>query len=817
MQLLSETVIAPLPNGRVDFTRRGRMASVAVMIALLVALMPLANVAPVAAQDPPASESEWPPLLDTAGLDKNTPKTLEEARRLEEVVRTLSAKVRAAAVGLRVGRAGGSGTIISPDGWIATAAHVTENPNREVTVFLSDGTRFQGRSMGLNRPRDYALVKFDPGDRKIPWVNMGDSDKVAVGQWVVSMGHPLGTETDPFRPPVVRLGRVARNQPRQIVGDGPLISGDSGGPMFTLNGELIGINVSIQIANAKINNATPINLLKQNLDRCKSGEKFGGDGASSADLQGAIQSAYGLLDDASQSNDQAKFGEAEKAFKAAIAMDESGGDTWYHLACCYTRWSGSLEGAAQAAKIDAAFDALNKAVDKGWENLEHMTTDRDMDAIRDMDRFHDVVVRIRRNSGQSAYLGISGDDTADGFRVTSVGERGPADRAGIKPGDLIQKFGETTVRTAAELQAAVQAARPGDEVVVSGTREGLAMTFTVTLSGREVTGRTVTNKDDGEFRKVFESICAAAARGTARIAVNRRAAGFAIVVRADGLLLAKNSDLQRAQNMTVILADGQNLPATRTAYDDQLDLALVRVDAENLKLDVAPLAATSACPIGSWLFSVSNDAVPFAVGVRSLDDYQTLRASDRPYFGVIEPRELTGFAAQTMGVDAGLLVTKVELRSGADRAGLREGDVIYRIDNKPIGRLRDLVAVLQDHRVGDTVRVEVMRNQESKSIRVTLTKRPGTDDEGGLGGLFNRGGMNQIKGPTSKRDSGFGAVIQHDGIVLPDKVGGPVVNIEGKVVAMNIGRSDRTKTYALPVEVLRTATEQLIERAAMGE
>lgn len=144
----------------------------------------------------------------------------------------------------------GSGVIVSEDGLILTAAHVTdaiteEGKRKDVVVVFPDGQRAKGEVLGSNRTYDAAMVRIvDPALKDWPFVPLGTSDDVAKGTWVVALGQPGGFEAD--RSPPVRVGRIwGRDNFGAFFTDCTLIGGDSGGPLFDLEGRLIGIHSSI--------------------------------------------------------------------------------------------------------------------------------------------------------------------------------------------------------------------------------------------------------------------------------------------------------------------------------------------------------------------------------------------------------------------------------------------------------------------------------------------------------------------------------------------------------------------------------------------
>lgn len=210
----------------------------------------------------------------TEVLDGDLPKSVDELRAMEKRTQQIAEKVMPAVVGIRVGQAAGSGVIINEDGLVLTAGHVVGKPGQKVTFILTDGTEVGGKTLGANMGIDSGMMRIDSkDDKKWPHVEMGTSGDLESGQWVMAMGHPGGYQAD--RTPPIRLGRIIAKNPRYIVTDCPLIGGDSGGPLFDLDGKVIGINSRIGGA-IHTNIHVPIDTYINTWDRLYASESWGG-------------------------------------------------------------------------------------------------------------------------------------------------------------------------------------------------------------------------------------------------------------------------------------------------------------------------------------------------------------------------------------------------------------------------------------------------------------------------------------------------------------------------------------------------------------
>ncbi len=191
------------------------------------------------------------PATTTASIpevfSKSAPESVVELKALEAHLQQLLPKLSAATVAVRIHEAHGSGVIVSGAGLIMTAGHVSGRPGRAVEVTLPDGTTVQGRTLGRNSNLDSGLIQIDGTRTDWPHCDLaprsGAEAALKLGDWCLSMGHPGGYMKGRTAP--VRLGRIIVLINRLIQTDCELVGGDSGGPLFNMRGEVIGINSRI--------------------------------------------------------------------------------------------------------------------------------------------------------------------------------------------------------------------------------------------------------------------------------------------------------------------------------------------------------------------------------------------------------------------------------------------------------------------------------------------------------------------------------------------------------------------------------------------
>lgn len=205
--------------------------------------------------------------------DLEAPQSMEDLLSIETALKSVLPKTRAATVCLELGKdkGSGSGVIVSEDGLILTAAHVSGGVDETFEAVMEDGTRYPVRSLGLLSNTDAAMAKIE-AEGPFPFVEIENSNSTRLGDWVMSLGHSGGYDSE--RGIVVRLGRLVRMAQSTWQTDATLIGGDSGGPLFNLNGEVIGIHSRVG-KNKVENNSVPMSEFVDNWQKMLDGEFVG--------------------------------------------------------------------------------------------------------------------------------------------------------------------------------------------------------------------------------------------------------------------------------------------------------------------------------------------------------------------------------------------------------------------------------------------------------------------------------------------------------------------------------------------------------------
>ncbi|MFT5412084.1 MAG: serine protease Do, partial [Verrucomicrobiales bacterium] len=156
--------------------------------------------------------------------------------------------------------------------------------------------------------------------------------------------------------------------------------------------------------------------------------------------------------------------------------------------------------------------------------------------------------------------------------------------------------------------------------------------------------------------------------------------------------------------------------------------------------------------------------------------------------------------------EIGVGILDVRPNSPARRAGIKPDDLIVEIEDREIRSRRQLSRLIGDLDPGETVRLTIQRGAERIPIELILGSRSKIFD------MFDRN--QQMSGKTSVRKAGFSDALQHELPLAPDAMGGPLVDLEGNAVGLNIARADRVTTFALPSELVQDIAKRIIEDAA---
>jgi serine protease Do len=224
---------------------------------------------PVIANEPVTAQTNTVGKLEASST--KIPANVAELKALQSRIQDSVKKVMPATVGVMKGNSAGSGVIVSEDGYVLTAAHVIGNKaDQDVTLIMPDGKHVKAKTCGANAGIDSGMIKISE-EGKWPYVPMGDSSALKKGEWCFSLGHPGGYHPD--RKPVLRVGRILDSSDTVVRTDCTLVGGDSGGPLFDLDGKVVGIHSRIGLP-IVFNFHVPVDTFRETWERLAKGETW---------------------------------------------------------------------------------------------------------------------------------------------------------------------------------------------------------------------------------------------------------------------------------------------------------------------------------------------------------------------------------------------------------------------------------------------------------------------------------------------------------------------------------------------------------------
>lgn len=325
----------------------------------------------------------------------------------------------------------------------------------------------------------------------------------------------------------------------------------------------------------------------------------------------------------------------------------------------------------------------------------------------------------------------------------------------------------------------------------AATLLGLAWVYATTLAVAPVQAQSTIL---AAFRDVVTETSKCTVEVYAKEGKSKERLSLGAIVGSDGFVLTKASEAKG--ELVCLLADGRRLDARVVGVDKNTDLAVLKIDAK--ELPTVPWRDGDAPAVGSWLatpgFANSRPSpFPIATGVVS-----------------VGPRKIASPPA-AMGVNLDqredlALVESVRENTPAEQAGVVAGDIIRKVNDKEIKGRIDLVMTIRKLQPGDKVKLLIERDSQELTIEVVLASLAVIAQDG----LDRADFQNHLGGELSERRAGFPSALQHDTVLKPSDCGGPVVDLEGKVVGINIARAGRVETFALPVSLIKSVLPDLI-------
>ncbi|MAG58258.1 MAG: hypothetical protein CMJ83_18380 [Planctomycetes bacterium] len=426
---------------------------------------------------------------------------------LEERVKRAATRAIRATVSVWNG-GGGSGVIVSPDGWVLTAAHVLKKPGGKVQVVLHNGKPLTAKSMGRIGRSDAALVKITAKGRW-PWAPMGTSDDVKRGALCLSTGTPMGYLRGRTSP--LRLGTVLDQNEHYLRTSCTLDRGDSGGPLFDINGVVIGVNSRIGSSLTK-NYHVPVGVFRDKWERLVAGEKIddvkpppNGRVTEPPRLRNPVTPWRSTQPVRAAITDVVRRGR-----QSVVAIESSDGrkvlgtvvaeDGWIvtkasELGRRATCRVGKKRFTLETVHVSRAHDLVVVKVDQTLVPVELSSRPKYepgmflLTALATGKTKIGVVgsgpMRIRNLGG---YLGASFENAdGAGARVKEVKPRGAAFKAKLVKGDVLLALDDQPIKTGADLRSRLRRIDPGTSVVFRYRRGKQERTVTLRMGSRRDT------------------------------------------------------------------------------------------------------------------------------------------------------------------------------------------------------------------------------------------------------------------------------------------------------------------------------------------
>lgn len=308
-------------------------------------------------------------------------------------------------------------------------------------------------------------------------------------------------------------------------------------------------------------------------------------------------------------------------------------------------------------------------------------------------------------------------------------------------------------------------------------------------------------RDNRDMIKLIQPISESVKPSVAQVITGGQSVSLATVVASDGYLLTKRSELS-GDPIKLRLSDGRMYSARVAAVRRVHDLALLSIDSEK---PLTPIKFTDDTPmIGSFLVSAGRTGRPVGFGVLGVPARS------------IKKNGLLGVQLDNDG-SGRAVVQQVIPNSGAEDAGIEAGDLIVAINGlQRQGRL-SVMQILADMFPGEQVRVKILRPTQSAGNLVNLKVMEMRAKIRDVDQIRETENDSRVNGPRNVRLSGFERVIQHDTVLNPDQCGGPLLDLSGRVVGINIARAGRVVSYALPSSVVMTELSSMLNEARSAQ
>ncbi|MCR9201856.1 MAG: trypsin-like peptidase domain-containing protein [Planctomycetaceae bacterium] len=409
--------------------------------------------------------------------------------------------------------------------------------------------------------------------------------------------------------------------------------------------------------------------------------------------------------------------------------------------------------------------------------------------------------------------------------VDFVGQGTPAWRAGLRPGDRLNAINGQRFADGLGLSTLLSELDAEQAVEVSYIRAGRDRTTTVTTGQipteeeldnvretlprnreqfREMRNRLTALRKVGNYEKRsssemqnFDSVVAGSGDSVVQLRAFGETLALGTIVSSDGYILTKASELENTIDPDCVMPDGRRLKIEEIATDRSFDLMLLKVKAKGLT--PVEWSTEPPPPVGTILVTTDSRGTPILPGVVSVAN-RKLPTSQRGFLGVELRQEGENVAVQTV------------LPTGAaERAGLLRDDIILTINDVTIRSVQQMIVTVGRIPPNGEVTIRYRRGNTVRTVETILTPRFVSDSSDVMLDRYRE--TENLGKYASAHNSGFPEVIQHDTDLFPNQCGGPVFDISGKAIGLNISRSARIVSYAIPAHAVQSVLAELKKKA----
>jgi len=307
--------------------------------------------------------------------------------------------------------------------------------------------------------------------------------------------------------------------------------------------------------------------------------------------------------------------------------------------------------------------------------------------------------------------------------------------------------------------------------------------------------KTDKGRSSPAVKAAFRAVVARPSESTVRILHNDEEVALGTIVTADGFIVTKATLLKGG--IRCKLKDGRTLTARVIGKEEDHDIALLKINATGLK----PIEwrESKMAELGNWVASPGIGPDPVAVGVVSV---ATRKTSPRDFPRKLPPPDSGFLGVMLKDGEGHPVIDRVTPDSAAAKAGVKSGDTVLSVSGKPVANLEQMILLVQAYKAGEVIKLKIRREEEEMELSIKLGKRPPEE--------LDRGEkMNRMGSELSERRTGFPVILQHDQVIKPSDCGGPLVDLDGKAVGINIARAGRVESYAIPSETVQTVINRL--------